>query len=387
MGTGLDILRGRQAPTRHLAKRALVATTTFGGGAATVSHQLGLLQVPGARNWEANPTAARCIETTASNLASVDMVVMRDGEAMDDHPVAQLWNQSLPGANVSQRITRQVAFAMAEVRGESFIFTPRGPTAMGPAQAMVPIYDEVDVVVRGRAEDDRLDELVGFIARRGGQRIPLLPSEVLWLRYPHPTRAWGALAPWAAAMGAAELDSYARAWQLGEFRNGAKPGAVVYLGDLDETAYNAAVADFRSSVEGAHNAGKSLLVAGVTPATVSRLSLTPQEMAFLETRAAQSTEIMQAFGYAPDYFQGQATYENRRASKTAVWSDLYLPKLDVLGSEVDRQWLPDPREQAAFDVSQVDALQENTDAIYARVRGIAYTDTVLIDEARAQLGV
>lgn len=390
MGRVTDILRGKLDVVPSVtpwatATRAVVQAG--GGNAKAVSASLGgALHVPGSRSWEASIVASRCIQTIASNLASVDLVVLTGDEADDTHPVAQLWNVSQPGAPVSARITRETAFAMAEVRGEAFIYLDRGPTGTGEARGAWPIYDDVDVVIEGRADNPHAQTVKGYVVRRGNQRLGLLPSEVLWLRYPHPTKAWHAMAPWAAAVGAAELDSYARAWQLGEFRNGAKPGAVIYLGDLDERAYNAAVADFRTGVEGAHNAGKSLLVAGAVPAKVEKLTMTPEEMSYLASRRANQDDQMLAFGIRPDYFRGQSTYENQRAAKVGLWSDVLVPKLDVLGSEVDRQLLPDPRQQAAFDVSQVDALQDNQDAIYNRVRGIAYTDMVLIDEGRALLG-
>jgi HK97 family phage portal protein len=395
MGLALDILRGKvdQLPTlqplatHQLDERAVVQQGQASATGGRLNSMLGdLLDAPSARDFKASAIAYRCVETIASNLASVDMTVLTNDEANDAHPVAQLWNVSASDAPVSARITRQVAFAQAELRGESFTFLDRGANASGPARAMWPIYDEMDVIVSGVPDNPHSQQVVGFVAKRDGQRFGLLPSEVLWLRYPHPTKRWGALAPWAAALGAAELDTHARAWQLGEFRNKAKPGMVIYLGQLTEQAHNAAVADFRSGVEGAHNAGKSLLVSGPQAANVSRLSLTAEEMSYLSSRAANRDEVALAFGIRPDYFVGQSTYENQRAAKTALWSDLLLGKMDVLGSEIDRQLLPDPAQQAGFDVSNVDALQENQDSIYNRLRGIAYTDALTLDEMRAQLG-
>lgn len=388
MGMALDILAGREPSTpRWVKSERAVLQGSGGGNARLVGTGIQLGTISGARGWEANTTAARCVDTISTLLGSVDLTVLRGEEAHDEHPVAQLWNVSTPGAPVSARITRQVAFAMAEVRGEAFLYLDRGPTGAGPVRGTWPIYDEVDVLIEGVEANPHAQQVRGFVVRRGTQRLGLLPSEVLWLRYPHPTKAWGALAPWAAAVGAAELDTYARAWQLGEFRNGAKPGAVIYLGDLDEASYNRAVADYRTGVEGPGNAGKSMLVAGPSAATVSRLSMTPEEMSYLASRVANSDETMLAFGIRPDYFRGQSTYENQRAAKVAIWTERLVPKLDVLGSEVDRQLLPAVGEQAAFDLSKIDALAENMDAIYARIRGIAYTDVILIDEARAQLGL
>lgn len=387
----LDILTGRQplppsAQPWGTSQRAIVGQG--GGSARSVGASLGsTLYVPGAKSWTNNTAAGRCVLTTAANLASVDLVVIRGDEPVEDHEVSRIYNQGSVGAPTSARVVRESVFAQAEVRGEGFAYLDRGPTGAGPIRSWSAIYDEVDVVIEDDPDVPHRTRVRGFVVRRGNQKWGLLPSEVLWVRYPHPTKEWHALAPWALACGAAELDSYARAWQLGEFKNGAKPGSVIYLGDLDERQYAQAVADFKTGVEGAHNAGKSLLVAGQAKASVSRLSMTPEEMSYLTTRRQNDDEVMLAFGYRPDYFRGQSTYENQRAAKTAQWSENLLGKLDVVGSELDRQLLPNLDEQAGFDVSKVDALQENADAIYNRIRGIAYTDTLTMDESRAQLGL
>ncbi len=394
MGRGLDILRGRVTPA-PAGQRANVVGAGFGGyGSAidlTGTIELGRTATDFARS----AAAYRCVDTISSNLSSVDLVVLQNDELDDQHEVARFWNVGVPGSAVSARVIRRTVYAQAELRGEGFVFLDRGPTGTGPITGAAPIYDEVDVVVTGSEETPLLSHLAGFVVRRGSRRIPLLPSEVLWLRYPHPTREWHALAPWAAALQAVELDSYARAWQLGEFKHGARPGMVIYLGDLSEEQYIKTVAEYRSSVEGAHNAGKSLLVASNSDdatqqsqqPSVSRLSLTPAEMSFIESRTVNAGDVMLAFGIRPDYFRGQSTYENQRAAKTALWSDLLLGKMDDLGSEIDRQLLPLESQTAAFDVTQIDALQENLDAIYGRIRGIAYTDTLTIDESREQLGL
>lgn len=389
MGLGLDILRGRVDFTPP-AQRANVIGAGFGGFGSAIDLTNRIDLGSAATDYSRSPASYRCIDTISSNLSSVDLVVVEGDELNDQHEIARFWNAGVPGSAVSARVIRRTAFAQAELRGESMTFLDRGPAGTGPITAAAPIYDEVDVLVAGREDAPLLSELRGFVVKRGSERIPLLPSEVLWLRYPHPTRQWYALAPWAAALGAVELDSYARAWQLGEFRNGARPGMVIYLGDLSETEYLKTVADYRSTVEGAHNAGKALLVASNSAdsqvqsqqPSVARLSLTPAEMSFIESRTASRNEVFLAFGIRPDYFAGQSTYENQRAAKTALWSDLLLGKMDDLGSELDRQLLPEPAQLAAFDVSKVDALSENTDAIYARAVSIAQSDVLTLDEVR-----
>lgn len=386
MGALLDILRGKHDGQLSAlgGQRIAAKAASYSGGRAR-SIQLD----DRATGYSASAIAYRCVHKTAGNLASVDLTVMRgnDGEGNPDHPIARLWNR-YPNPVLSARAQKELIFARLELTGEQMLYLDRGETGTAEPRAIWPIWDRVEILVddRRRGRDSLGGELLGYVVKTKAGDIPLLPSELLWLRYPDPFDRWGSLAPWKAALYATESDAYARAWQRGEFQHGARPSHVIYLGDLDDEAHDAAVASFRNGVEGAENAGKSLLVSGPVQANVERLTMSPAEMSYLESRASNAEEVALAFGYRVDSILGGSTYENQRAAKTADWSDLYVPKLEVLASETDRQLLPNTDETCAFDLSEVEALRENQDSIYNRVRGIAYTDTLTLDEMREQLG-
>lgn len=353
-------------------------------------------------DFSVSAVAYRCVWMTASALASVDMVVYEGDEAREDDEVARLWNvggAQRPGevAPYSARVVREVAFARAELFGQSFTYIDRGESGAGPAVGLHPIYHKVEVVIekdRDSAGNMRATNgrVTGFILTtpRGG-KIPLLPSEVLWLRYPHPTDPWGALAPWRAAMYAVETDAYARAWQRAEFKNGARPSQVIDLGTVTPEQYNQAVAAVRTRVDGAANAGRSMIVGsdqpGKSPAKVQHLSLTPAEMSYLESRVANSDEVMLAFGINPDLMRPGSTYENRAAAKTAWWSETLLGKLDTAASEFDRQLVPELDRAVGWDLSTVDALRESQNDVIKRASDATYPDLVMIDEGRAMMGL
>lgn len=386
MGTLLQLLAGRLdgsqlpaslggTPPKGGPSRQVYGGT-WSGRRITMDHD--------AKDWAAMPTAFRCVQAIAQNAASVDLTVLVGDEPNDQHPVAQLWNRT-PNPQWSARALKEVTFARLQLLGEHLMYLDRGPDGTGPIAAMWPLFDPVEVLAQGRA--DGSGELEGYLVRpRNGNPVPLLPSEVLWLRFPDPFDRWGALAPWKAALFEAESDAYARAWQRSEFQNGARPSHVVYLGDLEDEAGKAAAAEYRAQVEGPGNAGKSLLMWGEQRADATRLGLTPAEMSYLESRAANAEHVMLAFGVPRDYLMGGTTWENRTAAKRTLWSDKITNDLEVLASETDRQLLPDPGEEAAFDLSRVDALQDNADALWTRVNGSTGSDLLLLDEARAAIG-
>ena len=345
------------------------------------------------RGYSHSAVAYRCVAAIADTGSSVPLQVLRpDGTVIDGHPIAHLFNKR-PNPQMSARVFKSIALQQAELAGQSFVWLDRGETGTGtPTEAHV-LFDSVQVVVDRPVQDRPTTANVsGFIINRAdGQRVPVLPEEMLWLRYPHPFDPMGCLAPWKAARHAVDMDAFAREWQRSSYKNGAAPSGVVYLGEMDSEQFAMARASWRSSVQGPANAGKNLLVAsppgGGTPASYARVTLTPEEMDYLESRVANREEVELAFGVPHDYLSGGTTYENRTAAKATLWSDTISPKLETFGSEIDRVLLPSDSEEAQFDLSGVDALQDSQDAKASRARIVVYADIATIDEARATLGL
>jgi HK97 family phage portal protein len=328
--------------------------------------------------------------SVASNAASLRLQVRNaDDVNVDGHWLPALWDR--PNPLLSRRLLAEVLWSRLETRGETFVYVNRGESGTGPATELWPIWGRVLPVVDVREDAvGQVEEvLIGYqVTLDGGKRLGLLPEEVLWLRYPHPGQKWGSLAPLEAAGHAIELDAYARAWQEGEFKNGAKPKHVVYLGDLGKAAHDQAVENWRSQVEGSANAGKSLLVSSPVAARVDRITLSPEEMDWLNTRNVNAQEVMLAHGIPKDYLLGGATYENRAASRTTLWSDTIVPKLEIVASEMTRQLLAgEAPNYVRFDTDDVDALQEGEDAKAKRTTDLAAHDVTTLDEARAEMGL
>jgi HK97 family phage portal protein len=385
----------RAAETRaisldSLRERTPVTVASIGG-----QQSLSLALDAEARGYANSAVAYRCVAAIADNGSSVPLVVRRpDGEAIEGHPVAHLFNKR-PNWLMSARVFKSLLLQQLELAGQAFVWLDRGETGLGEITEMHLVFDQVDVVVdKPLAQRPTTANLVGFMIRRAdGTQVPVLPEEMLWLRYPHPFDPLGCLAPWKAARHAVDMDAYAREWQRSSYANGARPTGVVYLGDMNEHEFNTVRASWRSSMQGPENAGKTLLVrseprAGGSGSGIGfeRLTFTPEEMAYLESRMANAAEVMMAFGVPHDYLAAGTTYENRAAARATLWSDTITPKLETIGSEIDLRMLPSDTEEAEFDLSTVAALQEAQDSVANRTRASVYSDTLTIDEARAELG-
>jgi HK97 family phage portal protein len=348
------------------------------------------------RGWTHSAVAYRCVAQIADNGSSVPLVVRRpDGSVIEGHRIAQLLTKrpSTDGL-LSARALKSVWLQQLQLAGKAFAFCDRGDSMEPDAdvQGIYPVYDPVEVFVARQAGDDpRPADVIGFVVNRAdGVRVPVLPDEMLWMKFPHPFDPLLSVAPWKAARHAVDVDAFAREWQRSSLENGAQPGGVVYLGDMSPDEFTKAKASFRSTVEGPANARRHLLVASPPGSPGKgieyvRLGLTAEEVSYLETRVQSAEEVTLAFGVPRDLLMGGVTYENRAASKTALWSDTIVPALEIIASEVDRVLLPSDAEEAAFDLSGVDALRESRDAVVTRVTKLVEADIVTLDEARAEV--
>lgn len=387
----LDVAFGRRAigGLDTLRDRTPITVASIGG-----QQTLTLNLDAETRGYAHSAVAYRCIEAIASNAASVDLVVQgTTGDPIANHPVAHLFNKR-PNPALSARLFKSLILTQLELAGQSFVYVDRGETGLGDPEGLYPIYDQVQVRVdKPLADRPTTANITGFIVNRAdGQRIPVLPEEMLWLRYPAPFDPLVAMPPWQAARHAVDMDAYAREWQRTSYKNGATPSGIVYVGEMGDTEFASTKAAWRSSMQGPANAGKNLLVrskqgaAGAGGIAYERITLTAEEMDYLESRMANAGEVMLAFGVPKDYLLGGATYENRTASKATLWSDTIKPKLDVIASEIDRLLLPSDAEDATWDFASVDALQDSQDSVANRTRALVYSDTLMIDEAREEVG-
>lgn len=352
----------------------------------------GHVQGQGVEGLRASAVVHACVRTIVNPLAALDVAVDRPGEDRDlNHPMAVLLNRS-PNPAWSARALKAVLWTRLEYRGEAFLYLDRGLSG-GDVREVWPIFHRVDVVPAAAPDGSTAGRraagggIAGYIAHVDGKRVPLLPDEVLWLRYPDGDDPYAAQAPWRSAEWAAGLDAYAREWQAAQMRNRTEPDGMFYLGDVDEAAHNAAVQSWRTRHGGARNAAKTMFLSGPVKAEYQRVSLTAAEVSYIDTRRVSWEEVMLAFGVHPDLLRGGATYENQRAAKVNLWTETLVPKTEVVASEADRQLLPDTGETFVLDLSGVEALQESADAEVERTSRLLVNDVLLVDEARERVGL
>jgi HK97 family phage portal protein len=337
--------------------------------------------------WRNSAVAYRCMVAIASQAASVPLEVLDPNGVALNRRIVDLWNHA-PNTYMSSRVMAEITWLRLEAHGQAFLYLDRGESGTGPEQGLHPLGSDwwLEPIVEGTGPVGT-GELLGFRCSGAQATVPvLLPSEVLWLRYPDPDDIWGCLSPLNAARFAVDLDDYARRYQTASLRRGGTPGGVVYLGDVDEETHKKVKADLQARHESPEDAGRHLVLSGPVQASYDRISLTPEEVSYLDTRVGSAAEVMFAFGVPHDYLAGGTTYENRAASRTTLWSDTIVPKLDIVSSQIDLTCLPATNETAHFDTSDVDALKESENARTRRAIELVEAGIWTVDEARASLG-
>jgi HK97 family phage portal protein len=352
--------------------------------------------------YQASEVIYRCVDLISTELAGLDLVLIKDDgagqEYIQNDPLANLFNKASEDAD-NAVARKRIMWAQLEMHGECFIYMDRGATAEGVPTDFAVIMSRVIPRFAIQAFDDAgnprelspreklAPKVIGFMVQTRWGQVDLLPSEVLWLRYPHFKLPWAPMAPSEAARTAASLDREARAWQMGELQNGARPSGVMRLGAMSREEAERNEARANSKVAGAANAGRILYVYGQDKPGFDRIGLTPAEMGYLESHATNGKDICTGLGIPVDLIFGQSTFNNQDAAWSRLWSGLLVGKKKLVEAEIDRTLFPDPGLRAVFDVRNVSALQENTDALHDRTIKAHDSDITTLEEARAKIGL
>jgi HK97 family phage portal protein len=187
---------------------------------------------------------------------------------------------------------------------------------------------------------------------------------------------------------AAISDLYAQTFNKRFFQNGAQlHGVLTTPQQVGKDTADRIAREFNLKHQGAANAWKwrvlthGLEAKGLTPTHV--------EMAFPELRRMSREEILVAIGVPPvmvGLLDG-ATYANAQEQRRAFWLNTIIPKLSKQKSTINRALTPRWGQdlQAFHDLTDIDALQEQVDAIVKQVTELQKAGDLTANEAREWL--
>jgi HK97 family phage portal protein len=336
-----------------------------------------------------NPIAQRAVRLIAEGAATARWTLTVDGVRVADHPLLSVLRRPNPhqgGPAFLETIASHLALSgnayIERVDGDSdaaldlYVLRPERMTILPGVDGWPAAYR---YSVGGKAIDYGVDPLTGR-------------SAILHIKQFHPLDdhyGLGGLDPAAASL---ETHSAATQWNTSLLQNAARPsGALVYepahgVAALSPDQYDRLKAEIEAHFQGAHNAGRPLLLEGGL--RWQPLSLSPADMDFAEARNAAARDIALAFGVPPMLLgiPGDNTYANYQEANRALWRLTILPLLTKIANALDRWMLLPGGPQLELNVDQdaIPALASDRERLWQQV---AAADFLSPDERRKLLGL
>ena len=331
-----------------------------------------------------NPVVHRCVRLIAETAASVPWLLYEGDAEHETHPLLDLLarpNPHQPGAGLMETV-----YGHLLLDGNAFI---EAVTLEGPPRELHALRpDRVEVEGDARGWPEAYTVRAGI----GRRRIPIgegLPP-ILHLAMFHPLDDARGLAPIEAALGALDVHNAANRWNRTLLENAARPsGALVYApregGNLTTDQFERLKVELESGYGGASNAGRPMLLEGGLD--WKAMSLSPQEMDFIEAKNGAARDIALAFGVPPMLLgvPGDATYANYAEANRAFLRQTVLPLVArtaaSLGNWLTQVW--DGALRLTFDADAVPGLATEREALWSRLDGASFLSR---NEKRAAVG-
>jgi HK97 family phage portal protein len=311
--------------------------------------------------------------------------VEEGGQRLDDHPMLRLLQRPNPQQSGSELL--EAVHAYLQTAGNAYL---EAVVVDGEVKGLFALRPDRVRVMNGR---DGYPVAYSYTAGGRSRTLPLEPqpiSRVLHLALFHPLDDHYGMAPLEAAQQSLDLHNAATEWNKSLLDNAARPsGALVYSagsGNLTQAQFDRLKAELEAGFSGAANAGRPMVLEGGLD--WKSISLTPQEMDFIELKHVAAREIALAFGVPPMLLgiPGDNTYSNLQEANRALWRQTVLPLVKRVADDLSF-WLAPAFGGGVVlrpDLERVEALAEDRAALWARIGG---ADFLTDAEKRAMLGL
>lgn len=335
----------------------------------------------------ANPIGFRAVKLVAEAAAALPLVCQDTERRFDQHPLLDVINRPNPTQGRAEFL--EAVYGHMMLSGNAYLEAVPGAEKM-PAELHVLRADRMAVVPGADGWPMGYDYTVGARSHRFDMRGALPP--ICHLRAFHPQDDHYGLSPLQAAAVAVDVHNAASHWSKALLDNAARPsGAIVYKGvdgqgTLSADQYDRLVNEIEANHQGAHNAGRPMLLEGGLD--WKPMGFSPSDMEFHQTKEAAAREIAIAFGIPPMLLgiPGDATYANYQEANRAFYRLTVLPLAAKVIADIS-YWLANFAGEAVelrIDQDQIPALAAERDQQWARVAQAAFlTDA----EKRRLLGL
>ena len=225
------------------------------------------------------------------------------------HQALKLWKR--PNPFMTGADFREIGWQHMELVGEWYWVMNRGPSGTGIPIEMWPVRPD-----RMEPVPDKEKFLLGWVyTGPNGEQVPLMHSEVIQLRYPHPSDPYRGLSACQSLLVDIDAAKYTAEWSRNFFLNSAQPGGIVVFNKrLSDDEFNEFTERWREQHQGVargHRVGVLEQGAAWIPNTY-----TLKDMQFPELRKITSDMIRQGYRIHQAML-GDSTDVNRANAQTA----------------------------------------------------------------------
>lgn len=335
-----------------------------------------------------NAIVYRCVRLISEAAASVPILLYDGDQELNEHPLLDLLHA--PNAEQSFAVFMDGFYAYLNLSGNAYVELVEDNGV--PQALFLWRPDRVKISADDQGWPCRYHYNVG-----GSERVYSLNSHeispVFHHKLFHPADDHYGLSPLTAASLSVDIHNAANAWNKALFDNSARPsGALVYKGpesapNLTEEQFDRLKNELENNYRGAANAGRPLLLEGGLEWTA--LSLSPQDMDFINAKHAAARDVALAFGVPPMLLgiPGDNSYANYAEANRVFWRQTILPLAERCTRSLG-QWLTRsfPSEQSLYlkcDINSIPALSEERSKLWHRM---GEADFLTANEKRKVLG-
>lgn len=304
-----------------------------------------------------------CIRLIADTSTSVPLRVYdrrgeNDWEHLPDHPLQQLLDT--PNARLTRRRMYLRLIQHLQLTGNAMWTKIRVPKN-GPATQLWPVNPDLITPI-----PDARNMVAYYELRVDGQAARIETRDLIHIQLENPETPWWGIGPLQAAMQDTDLYLGNKAWNLRTVQRGAvTPGVLEIPEDLNTEQYKALREQLDNRTFGNDDAGRELILG--SGMKYHRMSLTGEELGFLESMRFGREEIAMVFGVPVAMLTPEnATLANVEAYNKQFWENTIVPLNTGIADMLTQALVPDYGETStnlviAHDYSQVPAMQDSLD--------------------------
>lgn len=290
----------------------------------------------------------KAVEAIAANAARLPYRVKDGEEVLDDHPLYRVLNGRANPLETGREFRKRLMAQVLLSKAGAFVEVTSSNGGDIARLDLLPPGRTRPVPGRNGVLIDHFE-----LSRADGTLRQIEPDRVRWFREPHPTDPFSGITPLEAAGMSAELDYFARLYNVSFLKNDGRPGGVLAInGEMDPREMDRIEHRFR---KGPTEAGNLTVINGEV--SYVDLAARPRDVQYESLSKIAKNEVLCAFG-TPESILGYAadrSYSNAEQEQLNFWQVTMPPWLDLLATTLDGDTSDDL--VGFFDTSSIEVLQ------------------------------